>query len=266
MSFRSVRCIPLLLCARLVIAAPAPSSQPAPLPESTSRYNRGDFPGRYRDDRRAVRRFELKRESALYDGGGREIGKVRKPLMLNEGAVKEMDLDGVPGLESYAWAWQTEAGSGWIARDALVKPPPPDEDPQRNPRPPGESPTPLVINAAEGTRKLAGLRHVNSQGVLPPGGGNSGGHYAGRNPGPRDYIYLLFAVPNVQRGGTARDSLPDGSKFIPALDEHGQPIAETMTMYRDKKIDQPVRVTFIYGRAEGGKGWGWIARANVGEL
>ena len=32
---------------------------------------------------------------------------------------------------------------------------------------------------------------------------------------------LLFAVPNVQRGGVARDSIADGGKFIAALDEHG---------------------------------------------
>nr|CAA9294417.1 hypothetical protein AVDCRST_MAG63-4891 [uncultured Armatimonadetes bacterium] len=68
-------------------------------------------------------------------------------------------------------------------------------------------------------------------------------HYAGRNPGPRNFIYLLFAVPNVRRGGVARDSIPDGGSFLPALDD-------------------------LYGRAPGGarRRYGWIARANVGDL
>jgi hypothetical protein len=30
-------------------------------------------------------------------------------------------------------------------------------------------------------------------------------------------------------------------------------------------VDQPLEVTFMYGRAEGGDVWGWLARANVGE-
>jgi hypothetical protein len=30
-------------------------------------------------------------------------------------------------------------------------------------------------------------------------------------------------------------------------------------------LKQPVPVTFLYGRAEGGQMWGWLARANVGE-
>jgi hypothetical protein len=209
----------------------------------------------------------LKQETGLFDGAGREIGRARKPVMLNQGAAKQMDLDGKNGAETYLWAWQTEAGSGWIARDALVDPPPAaPADPGRNPRPPREAAQPLIIDAAAGRRKLTGLRHVSSDGLIPPGGGNKGEHYAGRNPGPRDYVYLLFACPNVRRGGTACDSLPDGSKFVPALDDKGQPIAEVMTMYRDSDLKKPVDVTFLYGRAPGGDRYGWLARANVGAL
>ena len=59
--------------------------------------------------------------------------------------------------------------------------------------------------------------------------------------------------------------MPDGSKFVAALDENGKPIVEVMTMYRDDELKQPVEVTFLYGRGEGGEMWGWLARANVGE-
>jgi hypothetical protein len=38
-----------------------------------------------------------------------------------------------------------------------------------------------------------------------------------------------------------------------------------MTMYRDDDFNQPVSVTFLYGRAAGGDVYGWLARANVGE-
>ncbi|MEA2709093.1 MAG: hypothetical protein QOF78_1694 [Phycisphaerales bacterium] len=244
-------------------AAAAPA--PAPLPAQTSRYNRGDSPGRYRDEKGKVKHFALKAgEAPLYDGGGREIGRANRPVMLNIGAAKRMDLDGKPGVESYAWAWATNDGSGWIARDALVDPPPADAKADRNPKPPREAMTPLVIDAAAGRAKLEKLRHVDSSGQIPKSG-NRGEHYAGRNPGDRDYVYLLFAVPNVQRGGTAKDSLPDGSNFIAALDEKTKPIVEVMTMYRDGDLNQPVEVTFLYGRAEGGEMWGWLARANVGE-
>jgi hypothetical protein len=78
-------------------------------------------------------------------------------------------------------------------------------------------------------------------------------------------VYLLFPVPNVRRGGVAKDSLADGGRFVPALDDAGNPIAETMTMYRDGDLARPVSVTFLYGRAAGGDTSGWIARANVGE-
>ena len=255
----------MALC--VTIVAPA---APAPLPAATSRYNQGDAPGRYRDEHGKIKLFAPKTgQAALYDGGGREIGRVTRPVMLNVGAAKSMDLDGKAGAESYAWAWATDAGSGWIARDALVgppSPPPPDADAKRNPRPPCEAETALVIDAAAGREKLAKLRHVDSTGKLPTsGGGNRGEHYGGRNPGERDYVYLLFAVPNVRRGGVAKDSLPNGSKFTPALHDDGKPIAEVMTMYRSDDLNQPVDVTFLYGRAEGGAMWGWLARANVGE-
>jgi hypothetical protein len=250
------------LVSMLAVAAHAA----APLPAQTSRYNRGDSAGRYRDEHGKVKLLAIKGGDApLYDGGGREIGRVNKPVMLNVGAGKHMDLDGKPGAESYAWAWATTDGSGWIARDALIDPPPADPKSDRNPKPPKEADKPLTIDTLAGREKLAKLRHVDSKGDLPKGGGNRGEHYAGRNPGEKDYVYLLFACPNVQRGGTAKDSLPNGSKFIPALDEKGKPIVEVMTMYRDDDLNQPVEVTFLYGRAEAGEMWGWLARANVGE-
>jgi hypothetical protein len=266
MSMRLCFILLIVLNSASIIGAGAPAN-PKPLPAETSRYNRGDFAGRYRDEKGKVKQFALKHGDApLYDGGGREIGRVSKPLMLNVGAEKRMNLDGKPGKESYAWAWATTDGSGWVARDALIDPPPPDAKADRNPKPPKEADMLLVIDTAAGREKLAKLRHVDSKGELPTGGGgNRGEHYAGRNPGEKDYVYLLFAVPNVQRGGTAKDSLPNGSKFIPALDEKGKPIAEVMTMYRDDDLNQPVTVTFLYGRAEGGEMWGWLARANVGE-
>lgn len=242
----------------------APTSQPA-LPERTSRYNVGGAPGRHRGADGKIKRFELKSPTPLFDGGGREIGRVEKPVLLNIGAGKRMDLDGKPGAEEYLWAWKTDAGSGWIARDAIVDAPQFEIDTTRNPKPPGETKAPLVIDAAKGTAQLTGLRHTNSQGVIPTEGGNKGEHYAGRNPGPKDYVYLLFACPNVQRGGVARDSIPDGGHFIQALDERGKPITETMTMYRDGDFAKPVPVTFLYGRAEDGDTYGWLARANVGE-
>ena len=69
----------------------------------------------------------------------------------------------------------------------------------------------------------------------------------------------------MQRGGVAKDSIPDGGQFIPALDENGKPITEVLTMYRNDDFNQPVPVTFLYGRAGNGKLYGWLARANVGE-
>src|SRR5690606_5100980 len=131
--------------------------------------------------------------------------------------------------------------------------------------PPGESKNILKIDARRGTLSLTGLVHTNSQGVLPTAG-NRGEHYSGRNPGALDYVYLLFAVPNVQKGGTAKDSMPDGSQFVPALDENGKMITEVMTMYRGGDWSKPVTVTFLYGRSASGTMYGWIARANVGEL
>jgi hypothetical protein len=260
------RPLPALLCLVVSFAnaeAIAQTTQPA-LPERTGQYNIGNAPGRQRGPDGKIKRFELKQETPLFDGGGREIGAVRKPVLLNVGAGKRMDLDGKPGVEEYVWAWKTDAGSGWVAHGAIVDPPPFEIDVARNPMPPGESKTLLVIDAAKGTALLTGLRHTNTQGVIPEGG-NRGEHYTGRNPGPKDFVYLLFACPNVQRGGVARDSIPDGGRFIQALDENGKPITETMTMYRDEHVAQPTPVTFLYGRAEDGEAYGWLARANVGE-
>ena len=254
----------LLMAAPVFAAEPA---KPARLPERTSQYNVGARPGRERGADGKIKRFELNRgETPLFDGGGREIGRVKNDVtvLLNIGAGKRMDLDGKPGSEEYVWAWKTPAGSGWIERAALKDPPPFQIDLARNPKPPGESKTPLTIDAAAGTKLLTGLRHTNTEGVIPREG-NRGEHYTGRNPGPRDYVYLLFAVPNVQRGGVARDSLPDGSQFLQALDERGQPITATMTMYRDDQFSDPTSVTFLYGRAKDGEAYGWLARANVGQ-
>jgi hypothetical protein len=259
-----------LLCTLMMaaVATPAgaePATQPSRLPPSTSRYNRGDLPGRYRDANGKIRRFELKHAASLYDGSGRAIGEVTEPVLLNVGVAKDMDPERDGKAESFAWAWKTAAGSGWIARSALVDPPKPDADPTRNPKPPQESKEALTIDCAAGREKLKGLRHVNSAGEIPQDG-NMGEHYAGRNPGARDYVYLLLACPNVMRGGVAKDSAPNGDTFFQALDEKGQPIVEVMTMYRDGKLNQPVKVTFLYGRTSASNGWGWLARANVGGL
>jgi hypothetical protein len=257
----------LLLIPRSTTAEPddddnAPASS---LPAQTSKYNKGNLLGRYRDKNHKVIFFNLKQpEVPIYDGGGREIGKVKKPVMLNSGAAKTMSIDG-KSPQSFAWAWATGAGSGWIARSSLVNPPKPDIDPNRDPKPPHDSDQVLTIDAAAGREKLKGLRHINSKGIIPPAG-NQGTDYAGRHPGDHDYVYLLFAVPNVIRGGMARDSLIDGSKFIPAMDEHKNPIIEVMTMYEDADMKKPKKVSFLYGRAETGNLYGWVARANVGDL
>lgn len=235
------------------------------LPDRTSRYNVGGVLPRIRD-RRGQTDFELRRPTAVFDGGGRQIGVSQGPVKLNAGAVRRMDLDRRGRPETYLFAQRTGAGvAGWVRRSALVDPPPIPRN-TRNPRPPAVSRTPLVIDAAEGRRKLEGLRFVNSHGVIPEGGGNKGEHYGGRHPGELDYVYLLFAVPNVRYGGVARDSLPDGSLFVSALHERGDPIRERMTMYRGRDLESPVRVTFVYGRPPRSRRYGWIARANVGEL
>ena len=155
-------------------AQAAPSTQPA-LPKRTSRYNVGNAPGRHRGPDGKIKRFELKGETPLFHGGGQEFGRVTKPVLLNVGAGKRMDLDGKPGLEEYVWAWKTDAGSGWIAHAAIVDPPPFAIDSSRNPKPPAESDQLLTINAAKGTQLLDNLRHTNSQGVIPAGG-NQGVH------------------------------------------------------------------------------------------
>ncbi len=244
-------------------AASRPSSRR--LPDRTSRYNVGGVVPRIRNPAGGVD-FALRRPSLVYDGGGRRLAIARGPVNLNAGAVRWMNLDRRGRPELYVFAQRTGAGvAGWVRRSALESPPPLRTD-GRNPRPPSIRRAPLVINAAQGRRRLAGLRFVNSHGVFPEGGGNKGEHYAGRNPGPLDYIYLLFAVPNVRYGGVAKDSRPDGSRFFLARGVGARPIRETMTMYRGKDFTRPVRVTFLYGRAMGNTRYGWIARANVGLL
>jgi len=284
----------IVLCGVLIGAAPAlaPATAPATqpdrrLPERTSRYNVGDMPGRYRDANKRIKLFALKSPPApLYDGGGREIARFSQPVMLNVGAFKQMTVGAdttagaVAGIRAnaganaganakpgwFAWAWRTDAKlSGWVAVNDLVDPPKVEPDAARNVAPPAESKEPLTINASRGLEQLRGLRHVSTDGNIPAGGGNMGEHYASRNPGELDYVYLLFAVPTVQRGGVAKDSIPDGGHFIPALDENGNLITEVLTMYRDGDFNQPVPATFLYGRASNGKLYGWLARANVGE-
>ncbi len=243
----------------------ASATKPAKLPKATSRYNVGNLPGRYRDAKGQLRHFALKHTTPLYDGSGREIGTLTEPVLLNIGVAKDMDVSGSGRTESLAWAWATKAGSGWVARSALVDPPKPDADPARDPKQPKESKEAMTIDCAAGREKLKGLRHVGSSGEIPEGSGNMGEHYAGRNPGDKDYVYLLLACPNVIRGGVAKDSIPNGEKFIEGLDENGQPITETMTMYKGGDLNQPVKVTFLYGRTATSNGWGWLARANVRE-
>ncbi len=133
------------------------------LPAQTSRYNRGGFPGRYRDAGGKAKLFTLKHEASVFDGAGNEIGRARKPVMLNQGVTKTMDLDGKDGPETYVWGWRTQGGSGWVSRSALVAPPlptPVTDSQNRNPRPPRECATALTIDAAAGRKQLAGLRHV----------------------------------------------------------------------------------------------------------
>lgn len=256
----------LMLMVGAMARGAEPATKPAKLPKSTSRYNVGNLPGRYRDSKGQLRHFALKHTAPLYDGSGREIATLSEPVLLNIGVAKDMDVNGGGKKESFAWAWATKAGSGWVARSALVDPPRPDADPARDPKPPKESKEAMTIDCAAGREKLKGLRHVGSSGEIPEGSGNMGEHYAGRNPGEKDYVYLLLACPNVMRGGVAKDSVPNGDKFFQGLDESGQPITETMTMYKGGDLNQPVTVTFLYGRTTTSNGWGWLARANVGEL
>lgn len=209
--------------------------------------------------------FALKWHTTVYDGGGRSLALARGPVNLNAGAVRWMSLGG-RAREPYLFAQRTGAGvAGWVRRAALASPPPLRTD-SRNPSPPAIRRRPFVVDGAQGRRRLAGLRFVNSHGEFPEGGGNKGEHYAGRKPGRLDYIYLLFAAPNVRYGGVAKDSLPSGSRFFSALGVNRRPIHETMTMYRGKDFSRPVRVTFLYGRAIGNKRYGWMARANFGRL
>jgi hypothetical protein len=242
------------------------------LPEKTSKYNLGgsQYAGRYKDGDGHIKTFKLVGGDAnLYDGSGRKIGLVTLPVKLNMGTEKQLKI--AHQTETCVWAWDTNAGlSGWVPRRSLVAPPdlPGNKSPfaVTDPRPPGDAATLLKIDAAAGTSKLTGLVHRSSNGAVPVNRGNHGTDYAGRNPGPLNYVYLQRAVPNVQKGGTSKDSMSDGSLFVPAVDNYGRQITETMTMYRSGNLDQPVNVTFIYGRPSGSSDYGWIARANVGSL
>jgi hypothetical protein len=238
------------------------------LPERTGRYNVGDVSSRYRDANNERRRFALREEVAVRDGSGRELARVRKPVMLNRGAVKQLRLGGSESPEVHVWGWSmtTDRGrlSGWIPRRALEDPPETGWNPQVNPEPPLEGPA-LEIDAQEASRRLANLRFKNSAGDIPRRG-NEGTHYSGRNPGPLDFVYLCFNAPNVVRGGVAKDSIPDGALFVPGLDEKALPIRERMTMYRGGDTNQPVPVHFVYGRAADGQSFGWIAQACVGHI
>jgi len=238
------------------------------LPERTGRYNVGDVSARYRDAANQRRRFALRRETALRDGGGREVGRTSGPVMLNRGAVKQMVLGGGAVPETCVWGWNVETDrgklSGWLRRSVLEDPPETGWRADVNPGPPLEGP-PLVVDAVDATRKLAGLRFKNSSGEIPRHG-NAGTHYSGRNPGRLDFVYLCFNVPNVVRGGVAKDSIPDGGLFVPALDDQARPIRQKMTMYRGGDLSQPVAVHFLYGRPADAQSFGWIAQANVGHV
>jgi hypothetical protein len=257
----------VFIAASFFLTLPAvaqPPSDSKTHPNRTSPYNIGDSPGRFRSPDHRKKFFSLKAETSLFDGGGREIGRVTKPVTLNIGACKRMNVDGKADAE-FMWAWRSTAGSGWIARSAFIDPPPFEIDTKRDPKPPREAKELLTIHADKGTELLKGLRHTDFKGIIPDTGGNKGEHYAGQKPGPKNYVYLLFACPNVKNGGVARDSIPDGAGFVPAQDDAGKPITETMTMYRAGDFNQPVPVTFLYGRAENSNIYGWLARANIGE-
>lgn len=235
----------------------------ARLKRRTTDYNRGGIDIRTRDSQDKARLFKLQGPAPVYDGAGRLLGTTeKKKVLLNYGAVKRMTVED-RSAEFYYFAWRSGSGSGFIPRSAFVDPPSWRRDPERrNPRPPGVSKEPLTIDAASAKRQLAGLRYKNWKGEFTTG--NQGTDFAARRVGPHHYIYLLFAAPNVAQGGGAKDSLPDGSEFIQALDARGRAILERATMYVGKDESQVVRVTFLYGRAPRTRRYGWIARANVG--
>jgi hypothetical protein len=241
------------------------------LPEKTSRFNRGNVSGRYRDANGKRLRFELQHEVAVLDGAGREFARVVEPVMLNRGVAKRMRADGAAEPETYVWGFsmRTTSGdlrrcSGWISRTALVHPPDIGSDDTVNPKPPREGAA-LEVDCEKAMRKLRGLRFKDSSGAIPKRG-NHGTDYAGRNPGPRNFVYLCFNVPNVVRGGVAKDSIRNGGLFVPGLDENGKPIRERMTMYRHRHHPKPVPVHFVYGRPADRQTWGWLAQANVGRI
>src|SRR6476659_3491647 len=62
-------------------AGAAPPSEPAKHPARTSRYNVGNAPGRFRGADKRIKYFELKAEAPLFDGSGREMARVKKPVM-----------------------------------------------------------------------------------------------------------------------------------------------------------------------------------------
>jgi hypothetical protein len=253
------------------------------LPERTSDYNIGvlndrQVTGRYKDANGKNIKFDLieEEEAAVRDGTGQELARVRKAVMLNRGAVKEMDVDGdgdgIPYV--FGWSMNTDHGklSGWIPRNKLKRPPDPAKILSLNPRAPHEG-APLEIDCERATEALADLRFKDRTGKFRPSG-NWGDDYAGRNPGPLDFVNLCFNVPNVIGGGVAKDSIPNGELFVPGLDEDRAPIRERMTMYRSPGLREEVCVHFVYGRTEGEmfrppRGevrWGWIAQANVGHI
>jgi hypothetical protein len=237
------------------------------LPQRTSRYNVGGVSVRYHEGRER-KRFALRHSVAVRDGSGRALGSTERPVMLNRGAVKKMSLDGGESPETFVWGWNVETDrgrlSGWLPRSALNNPPETGWNAEVNPEPPLEG-TPLEVDAEDAARKLSGLRFKNSRGEIPRAG-NQGTHYAGRNPGPLDFVYLCFNAPNVVRGGVAKDSIPDGGFFVPGLDDEGRPIRERVTMYRDGRLEEPVPVHFLYGRPDDAQTWGWMAQANVGHV
>jgi hypothetical protein len=237
-----------------------------PLDKETTKYNRGYVLPRIRNRRRGTK-FRLRRPTPVHDGSGRELAISPRSVKLNAGAVKQMDVDG-QGLDTYLFAQKTGAGvSGWVRRTAIRRPPRVPRD-NRNPKPPAESETPLVIDGATAREKLRGLRFLGRYGLPRGPGANQAVHYAGRNLDQHGYVYLLWSAPNVVWGGIAKDSLPEGSEFVPALDENGNPIEEITPMYRrrDFLLRHKEDVTFLYGRAPESATYGWIIRANVGEV
>jgi len=249
----------------------------APLLRRWSRYNAAGAGARYREDPKdpesPTRKFKLTESTArVFDGFGREIARVGGPVELNSGTKKKMDLDPPDGKpETYVLGWRmprTGGGSAtaWIRRSALKDPPAARVDPRVNPAPPRKG-KPVAIDADRGRRTLTGLYYKGSSGKFRDTG-NRGADFGGRNDRDRDrdYVNLLFSAPNVPKGAIAKDTIPDGARFVPGLSKRGRPIRLKVKMYRDRREDQEIHVHFVYGRAENGDRWGWIAQANVGHI